>query len=442
MAADTFSGNTIFIDLGLERGEPDTYLTPTRSTVPRWFAPMLIALAVLISSAASAAPPPPPLSTLLSLRIGPADSYAVTDDGQLLAQSLGTLSMYDLGSGALRWRSDSSVPTYRLRTGGGLVLMRPGSAGLSGMADPGTTAVSLADGVAQWRRAGSVVTLAGGSVLLAVTGVSSLAGYGRRVQGPVDLVDPITGQTRWQVNVPSTAALLGVPGPAGAPPRMLLVHDDRTAAVHDLATGALLATGPMPPANYGPDNPIVSGGLVLLEHPGVHGLEVSAYDPVTLGLRWSRPAWGAEQVVSCGALACLAGDDGVRALDPNTGEQLWYRADWRGVEQHGGVLVAFSAPGTLGEAVGIIDPGTGRVLVDLHGWRALSGSGGGDRLVVTRMVADGARTMVAVAEPGDERPRPLAELPAGTGDCQAAPGRLVCRSMTGDLVVWAWRQRG
>ena len=246
MAADTFSSNTIFIDLGLERGEPDTYLRPTRSTVPDWFPPMLIALLVLISSAASAAPPPPPLSTLLSLRVGPADSYTVTDDGQLLAQSVGTLSMYDLASGALRWRSDASVPTYRLRTGSGLVLMRPGSAGLSGMADPGTTAISLADGVARWRRAGSVVTLAGGSVLLAVSGVRSLSGYGRRMQGPIDLIDPSTGQTRWQVNVPSTAALLGVPGPAGAPSRMLLVRDDRTAVVHDLATGVRLAVGPMP----------------------------------------------------------------------------------------------------------------------------------------------------------------------------------------------------
>jgi hypothetical protein len=342
----------------------------------------------------------------------------------------------------LRWRSDASVPTYRLRTGSGLVLMRPGSAGLSGMADPGTTAISLADGVAQWRRAGSVVTLAGGSVLLAVSGVRSLSGYGRRVQGPIDLVDPITGQTRWQVNVPSTAALLGVPGPAGAPSRMLLVRDDRTAVVHDLATGVRLAVRPMPAANYGPDNPTVTGGLVLLRHPGVRGPEVSAYDPVTLGLRWSRPGWGADEVVSCGALACLTGEDGVRALDPQTGEQLWYRPDWRTVEQHGRVLVAFAAPGSPAEAVGIIEPGTGRVLVDLRGWRPLTGNGGGDRLVVTRMVAAGARTMVAVAEPGDERPRPLANLPAGTGDCQAAPGRLVCRSMSGDLVVWAWRQKG
>jgi hypothetical protein len=54
-------------------------------------------------------------------------------------------------------------------------------------------------------------------------------------------------------------------------------------------------------------------------------------------------------------------------------------------------------------------------------------------------VADGARTMVAVAEPGLAGPRPLADLPPGTGDCQAAPGRLVCRSSTsGELIVWAY----
>jgi len=48
--------------------------------------------------------------------------------------------------------------------------------------------------------------------------------------------------------------------------------------------------------------------------------------------------------------------------------------------------------------------------------------------------------MVAVARPGDRQPRLLADLPAGTGDCQAVPGRLVCRSMYGELVVWAYRE--
>jgi hypothetical protein len=49
--------------------------------------------------------------------------------------------------------------------------------------------------------------------------------------------------------------------------------------------------------------------------------------------------------------------------------------------------------------------------------------------------------MVAVAAPGGARPELLADLPAGTGDCQSVPDRLVCRESTGELVVWAYRRK-
>jgi hypothetical protein len=248
MATDTMGGPVI-IDLGLDRGEPDTYASPTRSIYPSWFGPMVIAVLVLLSSAASAAPPPPPLSQLLSLQVGPADSYAVTDSGQLLAQTLGTLSSYDLSTGRLIWRSGTTAPTYRLRTTGGVVLLRPWAVGAD---EPSTVAVSEATGVARWRHPGSVVSITGSPVLLAVTGVRSLSGSGRRVQGPVESIDPWSGATRWTVDVPSTAVLMGVPGPPGQSPRMLLVHDNRTMTLHDLTTGRLLSTAPLPPADYGP----------------------------------------------------------------------------------------------------------------------------------------------------------------------------------------------
>ena len=77
----------------------------------------------------------------------------------------------------------------------------------------------------------------------------------------MESLDPRTGNARWRVDVPSTAVLLGIPGPGDARPRMMLLHDNRTAAVHDLATGETLATAELPPANYGPENPTVSGGL-------------------------------------------------------------------------------------------------------------------------------------------------------------------------------------
>jgi hypothetical protein len=68
----------------------------------------------------------------------------------------------------------------------------------------------------------------------------------------------------------------------------------------------------------------------------------------------------------------------------------------------------------------------------------LAGSNGSGDLLVIREVPAGARTMVAVADQDAGRLRPIAALPTETSQCEAAPGRLVCRSMTGELVVWAY----
>ena len=440
MAAETFEGPTVIIDLGLARGEPDEYATPHHSTMPDWFAPVLVAVLVLFGSTASAAPPPPALSQVLALQVGPGDPYTITEDGYLLVQNLGTLASYDLGDGHLRWQAGSAMPTYRLRTGHGLILLRPFSG--TSRIDPGTTAVSLANGSARWRRSGSVVTVTGSSTLLAVSSVRSFSGPGRRVQGAVEALDPANGRTSWQVPVPSTAVLMGVPGPAETPGRMLLVHDDRTAAVHDLGTGAELAHAQLPAADYGPDNPVMSGGVLLLRHPTLGGRMVSAFDPVSLQRRWTRPAGYAFGVTTCGTLACLSGPDGVRAIDPADGALRWYRPAWRSVEERGGMVLAFGTPAGESDPVGVVDPATGDVLTNLHGWRPVAGTGGGDHLLVTRTVNAGARTMVAVAAPGGAQPQMLADLPPGTGDCQAVPARLVCRSTSGDLMVWSYQRKG
>ncbi|GGL13946.1 outer membrane protein assembly factor BamB family protein [Mangrovihabitans endophyticus] len=436
MAPDTISGATVIIDLGVDRGEPETYSRPTRPTTSPWFPPAMVALLVLVCAGGSAAPPAPPLEPVFSVPVGPADAYAVTDSAQLLAQTLGTLQSYDLADGRLRWSTTDTAATYRLRTGADLVLVRPWS---SSYGQPRTTALSLRTGAARWRHAGRVVSVSGTDVLLATSNVRS-SGPARRVQGPVESLDPRTGAVLWRVDVPSTAVLLAAPGHGDTPPRMLLVHDNRTAAVHDLATGRMLATGPLPPANYGGDNPVVVGGMLLLRHPGADGPEVSAYDPQTLQPRWRRPAWDAYEIRACGNLACLAGPAGVRALDPATGVQRWHRSGWRDVEQRGDLLIAYSAPTMPTDPIGVVDPRTGRLLVDLAGWRLVGGPATGDHLLVTRVVDAGAATLLAVAAPGNSWPQPLSELPPGAGDCQAAAGRLICRSGGGELRVWAYRQ--
>ncbi|MEV0897274.1 PQQ-binding-like beta-propeller repeat protein [Actinoplanes sp. NPDC049802] len=432
MSADT-SGGPVVIDLGLERGEPETYHRPERRTTPLWFGPAILAVLLLFSVAASVPPAGPPLSALLRVPIGPGDPHTLTG-GRLVVQTAGELTSYDLETGDRQWRVAQDIPVYRLRTGGGLVLLRPWA---PGQGEPGTTAVSLRTGAHAWRHERNVITFPADDLMLAVEGVRSLSGSGRRVEKWVEMIDPARGEARWRLWVPSTAVLLAVPGPPGAGARLLLVRDDLTAHLYDVETGSPLAVREMPPANYDPENPVVTGGLVLLRHPGPSGIEISAYDPLTLRPMWTKPAPSIREIQPCGPMACLIGLDGVRAVDPATGDQRWHRPGWRSVEDSGAGLIAY-ADGPE-SPTGVVDGATGELLVDLAGWRPVAGKAGGGDLLVTREIDPGSRTMIAVAVPGLPKPRLLAELPPGTGECQSAPKRLICRSVYGELVVWAYR---
>lgn len=425
----------IIIDLGYERGEPPTYNSRSRETRSPWFPVALLSALVLLFAGASAGPAKSPLSQVFQLAVGPSDGYTLTESGALLAQSYGQLSSYDLRTGRLRWQAGESSPSYRLRTIGNLVLMRPLAVGGG---DPGTNAVSIVTGADRWSRSGNVVTVPGSPRLLGVTGLRGLtSGNVRRVTGTVDAIDPYTGATEWTVVVPGTAVLVGVPGPGDEGGRMLLIRDDRTATLHDLSDGSVLATGRLPFADYGSYNPTVAGGAILLRHPGATSTELSAYDSTTLKQTWTIPVTGTFAVESCGDIACLISAQGLTGVDPATGDVLWSKSGWSTIEQEGELFVAYGGEGA-DSPIGVVDPDTGKIQVQLNGWRPVAGSGGDSELLVTRTENAGSRTMVAVARPGDMQPQILAQFPSGTGDCQAAPGRLVCRTSYGQLVVWAY----
>jgi outer membrane protein assembly factor BamB len=435
----SLESGVVVIDLGLERGEPDSYRDKTRSATPRWFPAILMAALLLVVLGASGSPPKSPLSQVLRLQVGPGDTYTLTSAGTLVAQTYGELTSYDLDSGQVVWQAAEASSAYRLRQADGLVLMRPWAIGTR---DPGTFAVALTNGASRWRDDGNVLTLPGSSTLLSVDPARNYAGTTRWVEGLVNALDPITGSTRWTVPVPGSGVVLGVPGPADTGARMLMVGADRTMTLYDLDDGRQLASTmiPIAPAEYGADNPAVAGGVILLRHPNFVGMQISAYDPSTLRLLWTKPAYQGHMIRECGMLACLVGDSGVQAIDPATGNTRWFRPQWKDIETNGTRFIAYAREAAQ-NPVGVIDPETGEVKVDLKGWRPVDGRSDGDVLLVTRAVSAGARTMVAVVRPGAREPRLLADLPAGTGDCEAVPDRLACRNMYGELVVWAYQER-
>jgi outer membrane protein assembly factor BamB len=436
------TAETVVIDLGLDRGEPQDYAAPARSTMPRWFAPVLAALALLAGATASAAPPPPALTPLMTIRVGPADPYTITAGGALLAQTVGTLASYSMADGRQQWQAGIEFPAYRLTTGNGVLLLRNAASAFG--RSSGTRAVSLTDGSRRWVRNSSVMAVQDTGTLLGVQ-YERASGPNPRIRGQVEAIDASSGRARWTVGIPRSAVIFTVPARGDEAARMLLVHDDRKVTLHDLTTGTELASGTLPAADYKQENPTVVGGLLLLRYPDPaerEGRLLTAYDTTTLRPVWTRAAPEASygEIAACGEYACTSGYDGVRALDLADGSQRWYRPGWRDIRQQGQVLVAYGNNERETEPVGIVDPRSGDLVTDLTGWEPVNGQID-DHLLVTRPVENGTRTMVAVAYPGQAQPRLLDDLPVSAGDCRTAPGRLVCRSTAGDLTMWAYQQR-
>lgn len=431
---------SVVIELGVERGawEPATDAGRGPVSRPRAVLTSLV-LVLLLTVTGSAAPPGARLRTVFRVPTAPGDTFAVSGDAVLVARRRagGGLVGYGLGTGRLRWQAPVFPPTsYAVRRLAGLLFVgeRSGSGG-------GTrSAAVLADsGVVLWRRPGRIVPVEGAAVVLAVSDVAGFFGAGRRIEGEVTALDPRTGRERWSVPLPSQAVLQVVPGDRA---RILLVHDGGRAELREVTDGRPVAAVGLPGADYGPDNPTVSGDSVVLRHPTASGTAVTGYAAGTLARRWSRTENGQlETVRPCSPLLCLISRAGVRGVDPADGTSRWFRPQWRVGEARGGYLQTYGPSDGVVDLLGLAEPRTGRLVLDLRGWRLVPGAAD-TALLLSRVDRSTGRTVVAVADAGARTVRVLGALPTGTGDCRGGSGRLVCRSADGTVVGWSYPRTG
>ncbi|GIG92399.1 outer membrane protein assembly factor BamB family protein [Plantactinospora endophytica] len=389
---------TVLIDLGVERGLPDAETPPSpgsRRVSVRWLAGLFSGLLVLFGLTA-AAPPGGALRPTGSLDVPAESTYFVADDVLLVSAALvgrsSTLTAYDLPSGERRWTVPVTIAGrhHAERVGDLLLVAEVDSVGRRTV----TAARSARTGEIRWSRPGRVIRVAGSEVGLGVSEVRSVSGAGRRLEGAVEAVDLATGEVRWRLPLSSTAVVQPVPG---VPDRVLVVNDNVTAELHDLATGALVGTGELPPADYAQSNPRVVGDRLVLRHPVGQEPTISGYDLPGLSLRWTRPGAGTGEVVrDCAGMACLDGESRVVALDPVTGAEQWSRA----------------RP---------------------YGWNSIVWSPD----ILIRPEAYGGRSLLAVADGAELRI--IGALPAGVVDCRAGSTALVCRTAPDRLGLWRLR---
>lgn len=398
---------------------------------------VLAVVVLLLVCAAGSVPHRPALRQVLRLTADAPDTFSLTGDTLLVVRhptAGGGLTAYTFDDDRPRWRTEVTPPTaFALRVGAGRILVNQ-------RAEAGrrvrTVALDARTGARLWGHNGRMVPVDGAGTGLAVLDVPSYFGAGRRVEVAVTAVDLGTGREVWTVPVPSSAAVLPVPG---TPPRLVMVHDTGRVELRDFADGRVSATAQLPPADYGPDNPTVIGTTMLLRHPTGSGLGVTAYDRDTFAERWRRPEpVEVDAVRGCGPLLCLVGRAGVRAVDPATGAQRWYRPAWRTVEARAGRLLAYGTRASVADLLAMIDPATGAELVDLRQWRAVPAVAEAD-LLLARVDPEQGSTVLGIVEPAGRAVRVLGPLPPGAGDCRGGQQRLACRSGDGAIIGWTYR---
>ncbi|MFG2049665.1 PQQ-binding-like beta-propeller repeat protein [Micromonospora sp. NPDC048935] len=381
---------SVLIELGDDRGAPLDEPGPPPPVSRRWRVALLLVACALLGGATGPA--------YLTPQVGPAVPAGATVLGAgplLLVVDPGTnpptLSAYNSGApnGPPRWRVTvpSAAGWFAEAAGELLLLVERDQTRGARM----TTARSMRTGQLRWGRRERVY--AAGDVPVAVREVRSASEPGRRVEGTVRGVDPATGATRWSVPVPSTAVLRALPG------RLLLVQDDGLARLLDARDGTERGRGQLPPADYGPDNPQVVGGHLVLRHPSGSGPALTGYDLPGLAQRWRLPVEPGELTLRpCQGLLCGQDERGRWAIDAGTGQRRW---TW--------------PAGTR--------------------WRTVAGARPDiEPLVLVGLAADGRRVLVATV--GRDGHRVTAVLPAGLTDCRRVGAGLLCRDGTDRVTVW------
>lgn len=422
-------------------GGPETALP--RAPVP--YRRILGFLAVvLLALLGGAGPPPPPRPAPVVLPLALGDSVRVDGDRLFvlgLSEPIGTvmrnhtIRAYDLpGMNLLgTYKVAVSGDVFAIVDGGDGVLLVSYSDYASGTSE--IVAVRPGGGPPVWKRpTGMLGHSERGALVLASDMTGPISTGGRQVWRALD---PRTGAERWSVEQPENGQTTIGTGfyRSGFPDLLYTLHGDGRLEARDGRTGQVTATGRVTQP-VGLSTRFWAGGGVVLVERGTE--ETIAYDDRTLAERWRRdgpvlPDDGYPQ--DCGPVVCVvAVREGLIGIDPATGREIWRAGGFDSSEMIGDRILASHAS-RAEPVLAVLDPGTGRTTAVPGAW--VSGGPGPDpgTAYVHRIRLSDNTVRYGVLDLATGRVRLLGVADRIAGDCQFAPGVLLCRRVDTSIVV-------
>jgi outer membrane protein assembly factor BamB len=261
--------------------------------------------------------------------------------------------------------------------------------------------------------------------------------------------------------LPGQAATPGTPVPVTQPvnaeqPARSELDELRTV---DLATGQVdrsarltlsVAVPPNPLATLrlagAPIRPVLSvaAGRILVGTAGDNArgtVTLNVYEPASLRPLWTREMSDADYgATPCGGQLCLTDGYGLAVVDPGTGTVRWHTAE-RAFTQPPGALASRLLVAPLdGAHTALVDAGTGRPVLDVNGWRAVSGGPGSLPVFAHWQPQPDGRAWFATVTMDPPGLHLIGYAPDVLQDrCTIDGDYLACQTLTQTLRVWRYR---
>jgi outer membrane protein assembly factor BamB len=409
----------------------------------RRLGPALTALASAAILLAGSAPPQGPPLAESDIRAGLADSvrimgdqmYLIRPDLSIPRRLPRVVAGHRLPDGQRLWQTSLAIRGTIRKTAALPSVTLVSVDRLDGVE---TVAVETSTGQVRWRRPYLLVDAAPERGVALAT-ESMPATPDRPATSTLAALDLTTGRTRWERPVPAdTRHFLDRQWAVSALP-------SGRVEVRELGHGGLVAGAGVRSA--------VPSSITSWVQPAPGQLLVATSEStvVAYGLPGLDRRWQAEWELTdwsvtpdCGTGLCVfSRTAGLRLVDPASGRTRWSDPRWSSAELAGGRLLARGQqrPGS-GSAAALLDPATGRVLLDLAQWTAVGRPAGRDGVLLAVQVDSGrGLAWFGAVDPSSLAMRVLDSASGVRTDCQPGPGSLVCRRRDASVTVWRLAHR-